>query len=63
MKVEVTILNSRFNEKDDDDEDEHLDTYNKLFWEHIKLKKAKKKALESHEEKEKDLSMLKSTLE
>lgn len=43
MKVEVTILNSRFNEKDDDDEDEHLDTYNKLFWEHIKLKKLRKR--------------------
>lgn len=48
-------------EEDEDNHDKHFDTFNKIFREHVKsIIERGKKALESLEEKNKELSMFKS---
>lgn len=59
----TTLKSQRFVEEEEDEQDDILDFYDKLFSEHIKLEKAKKKASKSLEEKENELSVLNVSLE
>lgn len=46
----------------DDDKERLLDTFNELLFQHIKAKKAKKKALETLDEIQHEIRVLKATL-